>query len=322
MTLSNSVENQNIPFLSKHTKKQQRNLDRTTTKQRIFIRFSFGFCIDFFVNFHRKRNKTVESPSSKLPIKLTLDKENSNPSVPDFFNLGVGMLSSDESSNSAASAFAATGGCFVGDENSNEATPNLDAPKMHHLPKSNILNDSITDNACFLDPNETLKPTTTNVNNNIRSPLSAIMTNSRPQTVKPPAMAVPSTSSSSFSSISSRPSTSAEALNSIKKQIFTPTDSGFFLYRTRNREAPGPDYFSRLSDEIILEIFKWLPKKALIRCSTVCRKFNQLTADESLWTRLDLGGKHIRAGTFAHILSRGVIIFRMAQCEVSSICVL
>lgn len=234
--------------------------------------------------------------------------------------MGLGiMLSSDESSNSAASAFAAaTGGCFVGDENSNEATPNLDAPKLHHHPKTTILNDS-TDNACFLDPNETLKPTTTNVNNNIRSPLTTILSNNRSQTAKPPAMAVPSTS---FSSIIARPSTSAEALSSIKKQIFTPTDSGFFLYRNRNRETSGTDYFSRLSDEIVLEIFKWLPKKALLRCSSVCRKFNQLTADESLWTRLDLGGKHIRAGAFTHILSRGVIIFRMAQCEVSWFCCL
>ncbi|KAL5285042.1 SKP2 family protein [Megaselia abdita] len=276
----------------------------------------------------KKRNKTevnLNSPSKLNKFNVELEKENSNPSVPEFFNLmGLGMLSSDESSNSAASAFAAaTGVCFGGDENSNEATPNLDAPKLHLIPKTTtILNDSITDNACFLDPNETLKPTNFNVNNNIRSPLSAIMTNSRPQTAKPPTMAVPSTSSSStttsslstFSSlINSRPSTSAEALSSVKKQVFA--DSGFFLYRQRNRESSGPDYFSRLSDEIVLEIFKWLPKKALIRCSSVCRKFNQLTADESLWTRLDLGGKHIRAGAFSHILSRGVIIFRLAQCE-------
>uniref|UniRef100_A0A034VXV6 S-phase kinase-associated protein 2 n=2 Tax=Bactrocera dorsalis TaxID=27457 RepID=A0A034VXV6_BACDO len=94
----------------------------------------------------------------------------------------------------------------------------------------------------------------------------------------------------------------------------------FFLFRQqqlRDHISDGKDHFSTLSDEIILQIFKWLPKKALIRCSYVCRRFNRCASDESLWTRLDLGGRHLRAGALENILTRGVVIMRLAQAELS-----
>ncbi|XP_011189757.1 S-phase kinase-associated protein 2 isoform X2 [Zeugodacus cucurbitae] len=94
----------------------------------------------------------------------------------------------------------------------------------------------------------------------------------------------------------------------------------FFLFRQqqmREHISDGKDHFSTLSDEIILQIFKWLPKKALIRCSYVCRRFNRCASDESLWTRLDLGGRHLRAGALENILTRGVVILRLAQAELN-----
>ncbi|XP_067619262.1 S-phase kinase-associated protein 2 isoform X2 [Eurosta solidaginis] len=95
----------------------------------------------------------------------------------------------------------------------------------------------------------------------------------------------------------------------------------FFLFRQHqlsDNVSDGMDHFSNLSDEIILQIFKWLPKKALIRCSHVSRRLNRCAKDESLWTRLDLGGRHLRAGALENILTRGVVILRLAQAELTN----
>lgn len=75
--------------------------------------------------------------------------------------MGIGMLDSEESSSSAASAIVLA---TTADENSNEATPNLDAPKFTHQQRQIYRNmdtsllDATTDNASnhsFLDPNDT-----------------------------------------------------------------------------------------------------------------------------------------------------------------------
>lgn len=93
----------------------------------------------------------------------------------------------------------------------------------------------------------------------------------------------------------------------------------FFLYQKRDpRLYTGDDNFARLSDEMLLSVFKWLPKKALIRCSTVNRRFYRVTQDESLWPRLDMTGKTIQPHALYRILSRGVIILRLAQSTVGS----
>ncbi|XP_054726889.1 lysine-specific demethylase 2B isoform X1 [Anastrepha obliqua] len=94
----------------------------------------------------------------------------------------------------------------------------------------------------------------------------------------------------------------------------------FFLFRQQqlpDNLTDGKDHFTTLSDEIVLQIFKWLPKKALVRCSYVCRRFNRCASDESLWARLDLGGRFLRAGALENILTRGVVILRLAQAELN-----
>lgn len=60
-------------------------------------------------------------------------------------------------------------------------------------------------------------------------------------------------------------------------------------------------------------MLKWLPKKTLLRCALINRRFSRLVNDESLWTRLDLGNKILNDGVLAVILSRGVVILRLAQ---------
>ncbi|XP_014474120.1 PREDICTED: S-phase kinase-associated protein 2 isoform X2 [Dinoponera quadriceps] len=92
----------------------------------------------------------------------------------------------------------------------------------------------------------------------------------------------------------------------------------FCLYRRKKKlSIIGENKFNELSDEIILMILKWLPKKCLVRSMLVCRRWYRVARDEALWTRLDLGGKVLSEGTLGFILPRGVQILRLAQAEIA-----
>lgn len=94
-------------------------------------------------------------------------------------------------------------------------------------------------------------------------------------------------------------------------------NDSFFMYQKRDpRLYTGEDNFTRLSDEILLSIFKWLPKKTLNRCSLVNHRFHRVIQDESLWTRLDLASKTIQPFALGRILIRGTIILRLSQSKV------
>ncbi|XP_060526311.1 S-phase kinase-associated protein 2 [Cylas formicarius] len=82
------------------------------------------------------------------------------------------------------------------------------------------------------------------------------------------------------------------------------------------RPSNRTSYFDILSDEVILHILKWLPKSYLSDIALVCRRFYRLTQDESLWTRMDLGNKHFRPGDLGKILSRQVVVLRMAKSKI------
>lgn len=104
----------------------------------------------------------------------------------------------------------------------------------------------------------------------------------------------------------------------LRKYISILNDERFFLYRRRSiKQNLGEDYFCQLSDEMILQIFRWLPKKTLMRCSQVSKRFNQVSLDETLWTRLDLSCRSIREGALGRVISRGTVILRLAQAHVS-----
>ncbi|XP_008547550.1 S-phase kinase-associated protein 2 isoform X1 [Microplitis demolitor] len=90
----------------------------------------------------------------------------------------------------------------------------------------------------------------------------------------------------------------------------------YYLYRRKKKASiVGEDEFNKLSDEMVLMILKWLPKKCLVRSMLVCKRWCQIARDEALWTRLDLGSKVLAGGTLGHILPRGVQILRLAQAE-------
>lgn len=76
------------------------------------------------------------------------------------------------------------------------------------------------------------------------------------------------------------------------------------------------DYFDQLSDEVVLQIFSWLGKRHLITAATVCRRFNRLIRDESLWTRMDISCKYLEPGELGRFLSRQVVVLRLARSEV------
>lgn len=106
--------------------------------------------------------------------------------------------------------------------------------------------------------------------------------------------------------------------NDLKKS--PSVEESFFMYQRRDpRLYTGEDNFAKLSDEILLSIFKWLPKKTLSRCSLVNHRFHRVTQDESLWARLDLAGKTIQPLALGKILLRGTIILRLAQSKVNTV---
>nr|CAD7429259.1 unnamed protein product [Timema monikensis] len=94
-----------------------------------------------------------------------------------------------------------------------------------------------------------------------------------------------------------------------------PTPESFFIFRRKKPTAD--DAFSKLSDEMVLTIFRHMPKKSLVRCAFVCKRWRRIAYDESLWSRLDLSLRTLRPGNLGYTLVRGVSILRLAQAEVS-----
>ncbi|XP_064605504.1 S-phase kinase-associated protein 2-like [Liolophura sinensis] len=89
-----------------------------------------------------------------------------------------------------------------------------------------------------------------------------------------------------------------------------------FLCRRVKDVYEDEDHFGRLSDEMILNVFRWLPKFVLSRCSRVCKRWSSLVLDESLWKRIDLADKFLKAGVLGKVLNRGVHILRLTRAEI------
>lgn len=112
-------------------------------------------------------------------------------------------------------------------------------------------------------------------------------------------------------SSSSHPSTSTSSVK-------TPSKPNESFYRRLLCKPLPVDPFASLSDEIILHIFQFLPKKALHRVACVNSRFCRISEDETLWIRMDLGNKALRRGTIGKVFSRGLIILRLAQARIQS----
>ncbi|RZC32559.1 S-phase kinase-associated protein 2, partial [Asbolus verrucosus] len=78
------------------------------------------------------------------------------------------------------------------------------------------------------------------------------------------------------------------------------------------------NYFDMLCDEVILYIFHKIPKAQLGNIALVCRRFNRLAEDESLWTKMDISHRTLERGAMGTIMSRQVIILRLARSRIMS----
>lgn len=67
---------------------------------------------------------------------------------------------------------------------------------------------------------------------------------------------------------------------------------------------------------MVLHVLHWLPKSNLPNVALVCKRFYRLCQDKSLWTRMDVSGRTLEPGDLGQILSRQIIILRLAQSEV------
>ena len=95
-------------------------------------------------------------------------------------------------------------------------------------------------------------------------------------------------------------------------------DSFLISKRMRVEGPPGTDVFSRLSDEVVLCIFKWLPKSTVAKCAQVAKRWKRLAYDEVLWRRLDLSGTCLKSTILGTVLMRGTQVLRLAKTEVCS----
>jgi len=75
------------------------------------------------------------------------------------------------------------------------------------------------------------------------------------------------------------------------------------------------DYFSELSDEIILNILKWIPKPLLLKYAIVCKRWYHLMFDQTLWRRHDLANKIVNAEMLIKLLNRGIQIFGLGRSD-------
>jgi len=95
------------------------------------------------------------------------------------------------------------------------------------------------------------------------------------------------------------------------------SNDSFSLCKRRRIEAPLGQYgFSKLSDEIMLCVFKWLPKSTVAKCAQVSKRWKRLSYDEVLWKRLDLSGSCLKPTILGTVLLRGTQVLRLAKSEI------
>nr|XP_049695803.1 S-phase kinase-associated protein 2-like [Helicoverpa armigera] len=92
-------------------------------------------------------------------------------------------------------------------------------------------------------------------------------------------------------------------------------DASHGSHRSTGTESKGV-CFHALSDEVILGVFRWLPKRTLAHCMLVCKRWNRIACDETLWQRLELGNKTLARDAVGRILARKPIIVRLASSEI------
>ncbi|KAH8337296.1 hypothetical protein KR059_006045 [Drosophila kikkawai] len=289
------------------------------------------------------KSSNYEHPSS--PSALTYEA---------LEEMGIGMLDSEESSSSALSAIAlAISASATSDDNSSEMTPmSTNVPPMAHQMQQQqrlslnstadtTLDSSMSGNTTVVEDaqqrllrqsaeklqalaqakrtalgSEGGSSNSNSPTKRFRNPLSAVTCNNQSES-QSPLNFQPSTSRLAQVRQANKAAAASSPLPPTRR-LGSAAES-FFVFRTPSMSAhinSGINYFDRLSDEILLGIFKWLPKKTLLRMATVSKRFNRCSRDETLWTRLDLGLRTFRPGALEQIMRRGVQVLRLAQTTV------
>lgn len=174
----------------------------------------------------------------------------------------------------------------------------------------NEINDSLNSNSItvYEDDLEATNRSLANKNRNLSNLINTSLSRRSPL----------ATVSNTYKQIGTKsPVAGTSGISSATKKLSIPAHLQVHHYVTPVYLGKN-NLFDNLSDEIILNIIKWLPKKALFRLSLVSQRFQQLCLDESLWIRMDLGNKSIREGAFSQILPRGFVILRLAVTRISA----
>ncbi|XP_076835549.1 S-phase kinase-associated protein 2 [Brachyhypopomus gauderio] len=89
-------------------------------------------------------------------------------------------------------------------------------------------------------------------------------------------------------------------------------ENGFVIARRprKSRDASSVLCWDSLPDELLLGIFSRLSLQDLLRTSRVCKRWQRLAMDESLWHSVDLVGKAQLDAELGQVLSAGVLRLR------------
>ncbi|GFQ67652.1 s-phase kinase-associated protein 2 [Trichonephila clavata] len=109
---------------------------------------------------------------------------------------------------------------------------------------------------------------------------------------------------------------SSETLYHKSSQVYR---DDFILFRKQKHfHSSGINHFAKITDEIILYIFQMLPKPTLLQCAAVCKRWRDLSYDETLWKRYDFGKKIIKPCVLEHLMLKGITILRLAMSDIKS----
>lgn len=98
--------------------------------------------------------------------------------------------------------------------------------------------------------------------------------------------------------------------------IRTGSKAASFDKKKKAFDPKKPCHFlDRLSDEVILMIFRFLNRSALVRCALTCRRLRNIAYVQELWKQLDLGSKSISADILHTILDRGTTALRLSKAK-------
>ncbi len=90
-----------------------------------------------------------------------------------------------------------------------------------------------------------------------------------------------------------------------------------YYYDDNIPNLSNEDYFDKLSDELLLQIFKRIHRNVLVKYAVVCKRWNRLMYDESLWRAFDLSNRIVNTEMLINLGNRGVKILGLANTDVN-----